>query len=173
MKTKFKMNPNTLMVLCILGVALIANTITIVVNSGGSDMPAIDSYRKTILPLNILDFIKIAIILVMAYFIFIIVKKVLRNEKWNDKYYRAIKQIGWLSVFVLLLDAVSFVAREQYIYKNAPVTDLLSNPLDYPGILAQALFSSPVAWFLICCIFLLADVLQYANELKKENESII
>lgn len=168
MKAKFKINPNTVLVLCILGVTLVVNLIMVLVNSMGSNMQPIDQYRKTILPLNILDFVKVAIIFFMAYLMYAIIRKVLRKEKWNDKYYHSIKRIGWLSVLVLLLDAISFIAREQYTYKNTSLTDLLANPAEYSSILAQAIFSSPVAWFLICSIFLLADVLQYANDLRKE-----
>ena len=173
MKTKLKLHSNTILALCILGAALIVNLITVIANSTSSDKAIINNYRETILPLNIFDFVKIAIIFLMTWLIFSIVKKVLRREKWNPEYYVAIKRIGWLSILVVLMDAISTIAREQYIYKNEPLPGIFSRPGIFTDIIAQAVFSSPIAWFLICSIFLLADVLQYAGVLKNENESFI
>lgn len=173
MKTKLKLHPNTILALCVLGVALLVNIVAVIVNSTSSENTAITNYGQTVLPLNILDFVKVGLIFLMAYFIFSIIKKVLRKEKWNPKYYVAIKRIGWLSILVVLLDSVSAIAREQYIYKNEPLSEIFSRPGIFTNIISQTVFSSPVAWFLICCIFLLADVLQYAGTMKNENESFI
>lgn len=173
MKQKFKLNPNTILTLCILGVALIVNLITVIANSSASDKTVINNYRETILPLNVFDFVKVALILFMAWLVFSIIKKVLQKEKWNPKYYVTIKRIGWLSILVMLMDAISTIAREQYIYKNESLPGIFSRPGIFTDIIAQTVFSSPVAWFLICSIFLLADVLHYAGELRNENESFI
>lgn len=173
MKAKFKLNPNTILAICILSAALIVNLVIVIANSSPSDKAIINNYRETILPLNIFDFVKVAIILLMAWLVFFILKKVLRREKWNSKYHVAIKRIGWLSILVMLMDAISTIAREKYTYKNESLGDIFSNSGIFTEIISQTVFSSPVAWLLICCIFILADVVQYAGELKSDNQSII
>lgn len=173
MKPKFKATPNTVLILCILAMAMIINLIMTIVNIQKADMAIINNYRQIILPLNILDFLKAGVILFMGFSVFRITKNAITEAKWQSKYYYKIKQIGWLSVLVLLLHAISTVAHEQYIYKNESITNLWGNPGFYQDVISNTLFSSPLAWFLVLCIFLLADVLGYTGSVKKENESII
>lgn len=173
MKPKFKATPNTVLILCLLAMAVIINLIMTLVNTQKADMAVINTYRQIILPLNILDFLKAGIILFMGFSVFRITKNVIAHAKWQPGFYYKIKQIGWLSVLVLLLHAITTVAHEQYIYKNESLTNLWGNPGFYQDVISSTLFSSPLAWFLVLCIFLLADVLKYTYELKTDSESII
>lgn len=173
MKSKLKMNINTIMVLCILCLSFIANLVTVIINTQKHDIAAVANYRKIILPLNLLDFLKAFIILFMGFLLFRIIKKLLNRVSWNDKYYRQIKTIGWLSILVMVMDSVSVISRDQYIYRNSSLSENWAIGKLFSEAIVQTLFSSPIAWFLVLCIFLLADVLQYASELKRENESFI
>lgn len=160
---KLKLNPNTVLILVILAMVLAANIINTLVASSSSDVASVQSISEATLPLNILDFIKIIIIFIMAWIGFSTIRRIVRHEKWNAKYYRSIKQVGWLSVLVVLLDAISFVIQEQYISQNKDLSAISTDVTIYTDIISHALFSSPIAWFLIACIFIFADVLEYVN----------
>lgn len=173
MKSKFRLNPNTVLIMCILGMTFLASIIMAVVNVQTSSQNVITAYRQLVWPVSVIEFIAAALILFMAYQIFKMVKRVINNERWDEKYYRNIKRIGWLSVLVLLLGSFSGILRSQINYRATAVADQLSTPVFYINALVDTLFNSPIAWLLVLCIFLLADVLNYAIELRSDNESII
>ncbi len=159
--------------LCILGVAIVANLLATIADTVEINKTNTHPYQEVLLPLNIFGFAQTALIFVMAYLVFSIVKKVIQKKKWDTQYYTSVKQIGWLSVLALLLNAISIIVREQYALKHDPLTQIFARPGIFTEIIAQAIFSSPIAWFLICSIFLVADVLQYTSDAKNENESFI
>ncbi|AHF17837.1 DUF2975 domain-containing protein [Niabella soli] len=173
MKQRFKVHESSVIAFIILILSVLVNLVTVIINARSSDMPVIESYRQIILPLNILDFVKAAIIFWMAWLLFRILKNVSNGIKWSDRYFRSIKRIGWLSVLIVVLDAITTTGRNLYIYRNTPLTDELTSGKFAIDVLAQTLFASPIAWFLILCVFLLADLLRYAGELKTDSESII
>lgn len=164
MNQKFKLTPNTILVLIILTMVLIVNIFSTLSDFSSSKIATIESYRNSVFPLNILDLVKFILIIFMGWLIFGLIKRVAGKDKWSEKYYRRIKQIGWLSIFLILLDAISFVIREQYISINKDLATLSADPGIYTDIIAHALFSSPITWFLVVCIFLLADALEYSNK---------
>lgn len=169
MKQKLRLNPNTILILIILIMVLAANILNTAVTSSSSDVATIQSYREATLPMNILDLIKITIIFLMGWMLFSTVKKAARNAKWSDMLYRRIKQIGWLSVLVVVLDAISYVIRDQYIAQNKSLSTLGTDATIYTEVISHALFSSPLTWFLIACIFLFADVLNIVNKPQPDN----
>lgn len=143
--------------------ALAANVLNSFVNSSTSNLASMQSLRNETLQLNILDIIKILIIVLMGWLLYSILKGVLREDKWSAKSFRNIKRVGWLSVLVVLLDAISFVIRDQYISQGKSLSTLSSDPAIYTEVISHALFSSPIVWFLIASIFLLADVLNHSH----------
>ena len=169
MKQRLKLNPNTILILIILIMVLAANILNTAVASSSSDVATIQSYREATLPVNMLDLLKIAIIFLMGWMIFSSVKKAAKHAQWSNSLYRKIKQIGWLSVFVVVLDAISYVIREQYIAQNKSLSTLGTDATIYTDVISHALFSSPLSWFLIACIFLIADILNLFNNPKADH----
>ncbi|MFV0605933.1 MAG: hypothetical protein ACK5NK_08850 [Niabella sp.] len=163
---KFKLSPNTILILIILGMVLIATFISTIVDFGTSGIASIQAYRNKVLPLLIVDIAGVLLILFMCWRIFSMVKKIIATHKWNDRFFTTIKQIGWLSILVLLLQAISLTFREKYIAQGKNITEAASDTRIYSDILSQALFASPLIWFLIGSIFLLADALQHINNTK-------
>jgi len=141
-------------------------------NFGGSSSKTVEEFQKSSALITVFELVKIAVILIMTYLVFGIIKRTLRNEGWSSKYYTSIKRIGWLSVLVLLIEGIIQTAKEQLANK-APIEAVLANPDRYPEMLGQAIFSSPVAWFLVCSIFILADVLRFANEPKTPGDALV
>lgn len=169
MKQKFKPNSNTVLIAIILLMALVANAINTLITSSTSEVAAVQSYRQATLPLNILDFIKFSLIVLMGWIIFSNTKRIVKSRNWNERYYNSIKRVGWLSVLVVLLDAVSFVVKEDYIAQGKDLAELTTDATIYADVISHALFSSPIVWFLIACIFLIADVLNHANNPEQVN----
>lgn len=172
MNQKFKLTPNTILILCIFGVSLMINLASGLMNFGGSSSKTVEEFQKSSALITVFELVKIAVILIMTYLVFGIIKRTLRNEGWSSKYYTSIKRIGWLSVLVLLIEGIIQTAKEQLANK-APIEAVLANPDRYPEMLGQAIFSSPVAWFLVCSIFILADVLRFANEPKTPSDALV
>ncbi len=166
MDKKFRLNPNTILMLCIFGVAVLVNLIMVLVNINGLDSTDKPVYKRSVLLLSILDFLKILIFLVQGYLIFLIVRRVIQLESWNERYYKTIKRIGWLGVLGLLIGAISDSGHELIDSGSTSILQMLSGPENYPGILAQAIFSSPLSWLLVVAIFLLADVMLFIQSRK-------
>jgi hypothetical protein len=165
MNQKFKLNPNTILMLIIFGMVFIVNIFSLLSDFTSSKVTLMQSYRDAVLPVNILDLVKFTVVFFMIVLAFKLVKKGIKKENQSSQYYRGMKQIGWLSVLVVLLDAISFVLREQYISQNKDIATISTNPTIYADIISRALFSSPITWFLIVCIFLAADAV-YENDLR-------
>jgi hypothetical protein len=172
MDKKFRLNPNTILMLCIFGVAVLVNLIMVLVNINGLDATDEPVYRRSVLLLSALDFLKILILLVQGYLIFLIARKVIQRESWNDRYYKTIKRIGWFGVLGLLIGAISDSGHELIDSGSTTVFQMLSGPENYPGILAQAIFASPMSWLLVVAIFLLADVLLFIQSGPKSPDPI-
>ncbi|MBZ4189532.1 hypothetical protein [Niabella beijingensis] len=173
MPPKFKITGSSLMALGFLCVAFIVNLVVLITNSLSSNIASIQDYRNRVLPLNILEFIKSGILLVMGYLLLRIIRNVAGRVKWNMGYYKKIKLIGWLNVLVLLIDAAVSNWNETIISKQDTITQHLTDHNFYQGALLSALFDQPLSWFLILCIFLIADILQYTGAVKMENDFII
>ena len=173
MTPKFKITGSSLLALGFLCVAFIVNLIGVITNSLASNVASIQDYRNLVLPLNILEFIKSGLLLVMGYLLFRIIRSVIGRVKWNMGYYKKIKLIGWLNVLVLLLDAAVGNWKDSIISKQDSIMHHLTDHNFYQGALLTALFNAPLSWFLILCIFLIADILQYASVVKMENDTII
>jgi|GEM_PF-6087095 len=173
MPPKFKITGSSLMALGFLCIAFLVNLVMLITNSLASGIASIQEYRNQVLPLNILEFIKSGLLLVMGYLLFRIIRNVMSRVKWNMGYYKKIKWIGWLNVLVLLIDAAVGTWKETLLSKQDSIMQHLTDHNFYQGTLLTALFNAPVSWFLILCIFLIADLLQYASEIKTENDSII
>ena len=167
---KFKINPNTVLILIILAMVLLANIVNILVDFSSSDVASVKSYRDAGIPLNILDLIKIALIFFMGWNVYLLIKKVAKGEKWNAGFYTAIKRVGWMSILVLLFSSFSFVVREQYLSQNKNLMEISSDPAIYTDVISYTLFSSPIAWFLIAVIFITADILDNANRRHAVND---
>ncbi|MCD2424563.1 DUF4456 domain-containing protein [Niabella pedocola] len=173
MPPKFKITGSSLMALGFLCIAFIVNLVMLITNSLSSNIASIQEYRNQVLPLNVLEFVKSAVLLIMGYLLFRIIRNVMSRVKWNMGYYKKIKWIGWLNVLVLLMDAAIGNWKETILSKQDTVINHLTDHNFYQGALLGALFNEPISWFLILCIFLIADVLQYTSEIKLENDSII
>lgn len=173
MPPKFKITGSSLMALGFLCIAFLVNLVMLITNSLSSGIASIQEYRNQVLPLNILEFVKSGIILIMGYLLFRIIRNVMSRVKWNMGYYKKIKWIGWLNVLVLLIDAAASTWKESVFSKQDSITNHLADHNLYQNALLTALFNTPISWFLILCIFLIADLLQYASEIKMENDSII
>lgn len=173
MPPKFKITGSSLMALGFLCVAFIANLVITLTNSLSSNIASIQEYRNQTLPLNILEFAKSGILLIMGYLLFRIIKNVMRRQKWNTGYYKKVKGIGWLNVLVLLIDAAASTWKESVFSKQDSITNHLADHNLYQNALLTALFNTPISWFLILCIFLIADLLQYTSAVKMEQDAII
>lgn len=173
MPPKFKITGSSLMALAFLTIAFVVNLVMLITNSLSSNIASIQEYRNQSLPLNVLEFVKSGLLLIMAFLLFRIVKNVMSRVKWNMGYYKKIKGIGWLNVLVLLIDGASTTWRENLSSKSESITDHLTDHNLYQNALLNVLFNSPISWFLTLCVFLIADILQYASQVKLENDSII
>ncbi|ANH83271.1 hypothetical protein A8C56_21850 [Niabella ginsenosidivorans] len=173
MLPKFKITGSTLIAMGFLCAAFIVNLVILITNSLSSNIVSIQEYRNQVLPVNILEFVKSALLLVMGYLLFRIIRNVMSRVKWNRSYYKKIKLIGWLNVLVLLIDAAITTWKESLFSKQEAITNHLADHNLYQNALLTALFNAPLSWFLILCIFLIADVLQYTSTIKMENDSII
>ncbi|SDC78773.1 DUF2975 domain-containing protein [Niabella drilacis] len=173
MPPKFKITGSSLMALSFLCIAFIANLVVAITNSLSSGIASVEAYRNQTLPLSILEFIKSGIILIMGYLLFRIIRNVMSRVKWNMGYYKMIKWIGWLNVLVLLIDAAVSTWQESVFSKQDSIMNHLADHNLYQNALLTALFNAPVSWFLTLCIFLIADILQYAAHVKMEQDTII
>ncbi|MGJ7032751.1 hypothetical protein [Niabella hirudinis] len=173
MPPKFKITGSSLMALGFLCVAFIVNLVIALTNSLSSNIASIQEYRNQTLPLNILEFAKSGILLIMGYLLFRIIKNVMLRQKWNTGYYKKVKGIGWLNVLVLLIDAAASTWKESVFSKQDSITNHLADHNLYQNALLTALFNAPISWFLILCVFLIADLLQYAADVKMEQDTII
>lgn len=162
MTKKIMLSPNSILVLIILAMVLIINIISLLTDLSNSSTAAMQAYRDNMMLANIAVAVKFILIVFMAWLAFRLIKSA--GNKWNERMYRGIKQIGWLSVVVVLLDSVSAVLKEQYSRQNQGHAGISSDPGVYTDIISQALFSAPVVWLLIACIFLIADILNTVAE---------
>lgn len=164
MKRKLRLNPNTILILVILAVAVLMNVVTSLIDSSSTGVVSVDAQRDAVLSLAVLNAVKMIIIVIMGWLVFRIIRRVVRKEEWNDGYYQAIKRIGWLSVLAVLLDAISSVIDQDYIDENKDISGIATDATIYGNIISYAVFSYPVAWFLIALVFISADVLRYVRE---------
>ncbi|WP_018627634.1 DUF2975 domain-containing protein [Niabella aurantiaca] len=173
MPPKFKITGSSLMALGFLCVAFVVNLVVTITNALSSNIASIQEYRNQVMPLNILELVKSGILLIMGYLLFRIIRNVMNRVKWNMGYYKKIKWIGWLNVLVLLIDAAISNWQESVLSKQDSLANHLTDHNLYQNALLTALFNSPISWFLILCVFLIADLLQYTSEIKMENDSVI
>lgn len=158
------------MALGFLCVAFVVNLVMTITNALSSNIASIKEYRNQQMPLNILEFIKSGILLIMGYLLFRIIRNVMGRVKWNMGYYKKIKWIGWMNVLILLIDAAVSNWQESVFSKQDSVAHQLTDHHLYQNALLTALFNSPISWFLILCVFLIADALQYTSEIKMKND---
>ncbi len=168
MKKKFSITPNTLAVFCIMALSVVVSLVKTLVASKNSPVATVQAYQKTIVPFTILDGVTLLIILLMAFLVFKLIRNISKQQPWNDRYYIRVKTIGWLAILAMFIDAISFVGREQALDPMQGIAPALTDTKLYSDAILQLLFSSPVAWFLILCIFLTADLMQQAQESKNE-----
>ncbi len=112
------------------------------------------------------------ILLVMSINLWKIVRSYSRKNEWQPQFYNKIRAIGFWSVAVTLISPTF----QTLIYYKQFMNHLTSfeSKLDAIWYTCLLIFAnSALMWFFSLSIFLFAELLQIANQIKTENESII
>ncbi len=114
----------------------------------------------------------VGILLIISLRLRKIVKAYTEKDKWQPDFYQKLRQIGFLVIALTLLNPILQIAIN--------FSDTLSKNdlhISIQWALVQfgmsTLIQSPAMWVLSLSIFLFAELLQVANQIKAENESII
>lgn len=113
------------------------------------------------------------ILLLMSLNLWKIVKSYTSKSQWQPLYYQKVRQIGYWAIAITLLNTF-FQLGYETLWAN-----LTHAKVDHSTIFlirrfyAILLMESPAIWVLTLSIFLFAELLRVANEVKAENESII
>jgi len=112
------------------------------------------------------------ILLIMSISLWQIVKSYTHKSKWQPHFYNKIRTIGFWSIALTLISP----PLQILIYYKQFTNNLTSFELKLSAIIHSCLLifaNSSSMWFFSLSIFLFAELLQLANEVKAENESII
>ena len=110
--------------------------------------------------------IVMGILLMMSLSLWKIVKTYTQNNKWQPQYYQKVRQLGYCAIALTIIYSF-FQIGLQTLFFQRPANSLIVT--DFMRVLTD----SPTSWVLSLSIFLFAELLQVANQVKAENESFI
>ena len=112
------------------------------------------------------------ILLIMSINLWKIVKSYTNKSKWQPHFYNKIRVVGFWSVAITLVSPTfqTLIYYKQFMHNLTSFESKLDATL-YSCLLIFA--NSALMWFFSLSIFLFAELLQIANQIKAENESII
>jgi hypothetical protein len=112
------------------------------------------------------------ILLIMSISLWQIVQSYTHKSKWQPHFYNKIRTIGFWSIALTLISpSLQILTYYKQFINNPTSFELKLNAIIHGFLLIFANSSS--MWFLSLSIFLFAELLQVANEVKAENESFI
>lgn len=123
--------------------------------------------------MTVLRMLTMIILLIMGLSLWKIVKAYTTKTDWKDNYYQKVKQMGYWAIVLTVLNAafqVGYEAIWQHIaHPGAAMPALFSFRRFYAALLME----SPAMWILTLSIFLFAELLNSAHQVKAENEAFI
>ena len=131
------------------------------------------SNNHLLLWLTINKLVITGILLFMSLSLWRIVKAYTRKNDWRPQYYQKVKQIGYWAIALILLNASFQFAYETLWLTMSHLNIHHSLIYEIQRFYAIVLMESPAMWVLTLNIFLFAELLNVANQVKAENESII
>lgn len=123
--------------------------------------------------LTIIKLAATAILVIMGLYMRKIVLSYTQKQSWDERNYLKMKRMGYLALVLVLVNAAFQAGYEQMwkILTHSPVqTDGLYTFRRFYGVLFT---ESPAMWVLALSIFLFAELVKAAHQVKAENESFI
>lgn len=116
--------------------------------------------------------ITIFILVVMSFNLWQITKSYIHKNKWQPHFYNKIRTIGFWSLAVSLISPTfqTLIYYQQFM-RNLNTFESQLDAVIYTCFLIFS--NSALMWFFSLSIFLFAELLQIANQVKAENESFI
>lgn len=114
-----------------------------------------------------------AILVAMGLMMRKVVLSYSQKQPWDENNYRKMKRMGYLALVLVLVNAAFQAGYEQMwkVLTNSRVqTDALYTFRRFYGVLFT---ESPAMWVLALSIFLFAELVKAAHQVKAENESFI
>lgn len=109
------------------------------------------------------------ILLTMSLSLWKIVKRYTEKSNWEPQYYQKVRQIGFWAIALTLFNPVF----EMGMFITIEPLSKYSTDFLLGRFLLSIVMESPGMWVLSLSIFLFAELLQVANQVKTENESFI
>jgi hypothetical protein len=123
--------------------------------------------------MTLVKLIIMGILLLVSLNLWKIVNAYTGKSQWKPLYYQKVRQIGYWAIALTFFNALF-----QLGYETQWLT-MVHSPVNHNTIFwiqrfyAILLMESPAMWVLTLSIFLFAELLQIANQIKTENESFI
>ena len=152
----------------ILSISALASIYTLL-----KSIPYLDS-NPLIFWMLVVKLIIMGILLLMSLNLWKIVNSYTSKSQWQPMYYQKVRQIGYWAIALMLFNALFQSGYETQQWATMP-----HSSVNYPTVFwiqrfcAIILTELPAMWVLTLSIFLFAELLQVANQIKVENESII
>lgn len=122
--------------------------------------------------MTIVKFLVMSILLLMSLNLWKIVNAYNGKSQWKPVYYQKVRQTGYWAIALTLFNAIFQLGYEKLWASFA-------HPINHSIIFwirrfyVILLMESPAMWVLALSIFLFAELLKIANQIKSENESFI
>lgn len=123
--------------------------------------------------LTVLKLFTMGILLLMGLSLSKIVKTYGGEGRWQANYYQKVRQMGYWAIVLTLLNSVFQAGYEQIWRQLANPGAANSGLFIFRRFYGVLLMESPAMWVLTLSIFLFAELLRSAHEIKADNESII
>lgn len=120
----------------------------------------------------VIKLIDTSILIIISFKLWKIVNAYTNKYEWQANFYQKVRQIGY---WALVLTVLNPVIQSVIISSNYSVHNAQTHTFNYVVIrvATYGVLQSPAMWVLSLSIFLFAELLQIANQIKVENESII
>lgn len=123
--------------------------------------------------LTIIKLVSTAILLVMGLYMRKVVLSYTQKQPWDENNYVKMKRMGYLALILVVINAAFQAGYEQMwkvlTHSTVPVDGLYSFRRFYSILFTE----SPAMWVLALSIFLFAELVKAAHQVKAENESFI
>lgn len=114
------------------------------------------------------------ILIIISFKLWKIVKAYTDKNKWQPHFYQKLRQIGYWAIALTLLSPAIEIAMNVSSYQFIPHIGTQGFVIYITfQFFMLILIKSTAMWVLSLSIFLFAELLQIANQIKTENESII
>lgn len=116
------------------------------------------------------------ILIIISFKLWQIVTAYTNKNNWQPQFYQKIRQIGYWAIVLTLLSPIIETAIVLSSTQSQFIHNLYAHRfITYLGLqfLMMILSQSSAMWVFTLSIFLFAELLQIANQIKAENESII